>query len=143
MKCSDDTEVFAPAEESSVSEAESRLGVSFPKSLKALYTETDGVLMNYGASTVMPVKELVQENIAMRDPEQFGDLYMPFEHLLLIGHAGNGDLWAFGVLMDGTINDLNIYGWDHETDARPWVASGLDDLLMRVGVGILVDAANT
>lgn len=64
---------------------------------------------------------------------------MPFDHLLIFGEAGNGDLWVFGILMDGQIQEWQVYAWDHETDGRPWIAAGLADLIARVESG-LIDA---
>ncbi len=143
LASSEDTEVFPPLNPNDIADAEQRLGISFPEPLKNLYRETNGVLMNYGVSTVMPISEMVETNLSMRDLTQFGDLYMPFDHLLLVGQAGNGDMWAYRILMDGTVDESNMYAWDHESDGRPWVASGLHDLLMRVGIGMLIDAINS
>jgi hypothetical protein len=53
-------------------------------------------------------------------------LYMPFDHLLFFGDYGGGDQFAFPIHADGEIHKLDIFRWDHETDARSWYAGGLE-----------------
>jgi len=124
-----------------LAEAEDKLGITLPEELKEIYAESDGVFMNTGANTIMPLEDMIAENLDLRDRDQYEDLYMPFDNLLFFGRAGNGDLWAFGIKANGKIDTLNLYGWDHETDARPWIARDIFDLFVRIGCGSLYDAS--
>ena len=97
--------------------------------------------MSHGADTIMTIELMVAENLQLRNEEDFHKLYMPFDNLLFFGAAINGDLWAFGIKMNGDFDDLNLYGWDHENDARPWVARNILDLMVRIGSGNRYDAS--
>lgn len=97
--------------------------------------------MNTGANTIMPIQVMVAENLQLRSEEDFRELYMPFDNLLVFGAAGNGDLWAFGIKMNGDLDNRNIYGWNHENDARPWVARSILDMMVRIGSDNLYDAS--
>ena len=97
--------------------------------------------MNTGANTIMTIQDMVAENLQLRSEEDFRQLYMPFDNLLFFGAAGNGDLWAFGIKMNGDLDDINLYGWNHENDARPWVACNILDMMVRIGSGNLYDAS--
>ena len=55
---------------------------------------------------------------------------MPFNHMLVFGGAGNGDLFFFPIHADGSLAH-KIFLWDHETDSRSYFASGLKDLFLR------------
>ena len=54
--------------------------------------------------------------------------------------ASKGTLVRHLIRMDGSIT-LGTFGWDHETDARPWVANGVRDLIARYASGLLLDAS--
>jgi len=66
--------------------------------------------------------------LELRTFEDFKDLYMPFDALLFVASAGNGDLFGYAVL-NGAIQKDDIYVWDHEDDSRTWVASSLKDFI--------------
>ena len=74
--------------------------------------------------------------------EDFRSLYMPFDHLLLFGGDGGGDLFAYPVRADGSTSAMGIFVWEHEDDSRTWRASSLRDLHARLStdwVGNRVD----
>ncbi len=137
--CDPEASLHEPAKESEIKEAEEKLGLELPDELKSIYSESDGIFMNTGANTVMRIRDLVYENLDLRDPEGYDELYMPFNNLLFFGGAGNGDLWAFGIKMNGDIDTLNIYGWNHEDDGRPCVASSILDMFILLGSKNLYD----
>ncbi|PEE41435.1 SMI1/KNR4 family protein [Bacillus pseudomycoides] len=56
--------------------------------------------------------------------QEISGLYMPFDCLLFIADAGNGDLFAYSIL-NGSIQKDDIYVWNHENDSRTWVAPSL------------------
>jgi hypothetical protein len=56
---------------------------------------------------------------------------MPFDHLLFFGDDGGGDQFALSIQADGVIHKYDIYRWEHETDARSWFASGLEQFLAK------------
>ncbi len=83
--------------------------------------ETDGINDEYGNYLVWSTSRIIEENSNVRNYEDFKDLYMPFECLLFIADAGNGDLFAYSIL-NGVIQKDDIYIWNHENDSRTWVA---------------------
>lgn len=139
--CDPDATLHPPAPSSLIREAEKKLGIELPISLKDIYSESNGIFMNTGANTIMTIQDMVAENLQLRSEEDFRELYMPFDNLLFFGAAGNGDLWAFGIKMNGDLDDLNLYGWNHENDARPWVARNILDMMVRIGSDNLYDAS--
>ncbi len=50
--------------------------------------------------------------------------YMSFENLLFFADAGNGDMFAFGII-HGVIKRSDIFVWDHEDDSRRCIAPSL------------------
>lgn len=56
------------------------------------------------------------------------DIYMPFDHLLFFSDAGNGDLLGYRIL-NGSIQDNEIFAWNHEDDSRTWISSSLENFL--------------
>jgi len=125
-----------PAPSAVVEEAEEALGVQLPAELRALFEETDGLIDEYGAG-IWSVARLVENTLRMWEDFSGGDLYMPFGNLLLIGDAGNGDLFAYPIQGDGAINRADIFLWDHETDSRQWVAASLRQFVERWFAGEL------
>jgi cell wall assembly regulator SMI1 len=141
MICDPNARLHDPASSSIIQEAETKLNIELPTDLKGIYSESNGIFMNSGANTILTIQDMIAKNLEMRHAEWCSELYMPFDNLLFFGEAGNGDLWAFGIKMNGDLDDLNIYGWDHEKDARPWVASNIQDMLVRIGSDNLYDAS--
>ena len=60
----------------------------------------------------------------MRSTPALRGLYMPLDHLLFFGEAGNGDFFALAIDADGQLRRPDVFRWDHETDARAWFAGG-------------------
>lgn len=120
----------APASKAAIEEAEEVLGVEFPAELRGLLEETDGLVDVYGAG-LWSVAQLVESTLQMWEQFSGSDQYMPFGNLLMIGDAGNGDLFAYPIQGDGSINRPDIFLWDHETDSRQWVAASLQQFIER------------
>ena len=131
IKPLDDTsEFFPPANSQKLLEAEQRLRIKLPDELRRALQETNGITANYGAWLVWPIERILKNNLMFRSNIEFRHLYMPFEHLLFIGEAGNGDQFAYAIL-DGEIRKTDIYLWNHELDSREWFALSLKDYLKR------------
>ncbi len=67
----------------------------------------------------------MKDNLFYRNFEDYRDIYMPFDNLLFFSDAGNGDLFCYAILKNGTIEKTDIYVWNHEDDSRTWVAASL------------------
>ena len=117
--------LLAPASRAAIDEAETKLSVSFPKSLRSLLLESNGVHDIYGSSFIWSVQEIVERNIEFRTYPEFAELYMPFNNLLFFGDAGNGDQFFFPVLAN-EIRKHDVFAWNHENDSRFWVAPRLE-----------------
>ena len=104
--------------------AETKLGHTLPQHLKAFYLETNGLYYRENfLDVVWTLEKLVDENLEFRQNLDFKSLYMPFDHLLFFGEFGNGDLFAFAILGDGSTR--HIYTWNHDDDSRQWAAESL------------------
>jgi SMI1-KNR4 cell-wall len=114
---STDVEFRPPARPAQIRDAESKLGVVFPKELKELLRQSNGLIDCCGGTFVWSTDEIVKRNLEMRTYRAFRKLYMPFDPLLFFGDEGNGDLYFFAIL-DGKIRDPAVFRWDHENDSR-------------------------
>ncbi len=112
----------APA---ALKKTEKALGVAFPKELRTLLSEADGVVTEDGLDLIWPAERIREDNLAFRSNRDFKKLYMSFDSLLFFADAGNGDQFAFAIC-DGVIARSDIFVWDHETDSRTWVAPSLE-----------------
>lgn len=116
---------FAPAAtQDAVAAAQKSLQVEFPAELASLLSETDGVVGQYGLGLVWPLERIVADNLSFRTNPNFRDLYMPFDCLLFVADAGNGDQFAYSIC-GGAIRRGDIFAWEHEQDSRSWVAPSL------------------
>lgn len=123
-------ELREPASEAVVAAAEDALRAKFADALRSLLLATNGVIGPYRYWLVWPAKKIASENLAYRNSPDLRGLYMPFDHLLFIGEAGNGDLFAYPIMSDGNARYKNdIFRWDHEMDNRSWVANNLEQYL--------------
>jgi hypothetical protein len=121
-----DIKLRDPATESDVAAAEAVLHTTFDGQLRSLLLASDGIGGRYGFWLVWPANRIASENGRYRTIASLKELYMPFDHLLFIGEAGNGDLFAYPITADGNAGSRgDIFRWDHETDGRLWVAGGL------------------
>lgn len=114
-----------PASVDELASAEQRLGIRLPRSLHHLLAETNGVRGKYGLGLVWPIDRIVQDNVAFRANANFKQLYMPFDCLLFIADAGNGDQFGFTILA-GQVRRDDIFVWNHENDGRTWAAPSLE-----------------
>jgi hypothetical protein len=114
-----------PASEQSLKGIESALGVALPLDLCTLLLESNGIGDEYGDG-IMSAEHVTVCNLQMREDTEQDDLYMPFDHLLFFGGAGNGDLFFYPIQGNGKINSPDIFVWNHENDNRQWVAKNLE-----------------
>ena len=124
-KFSAETRFRPPTSEKSLSASEAALGLRFPESLRSLLLQSDGVFDEYGTSFIWPVQDIREQNLEFRQNHSFRQLYMPFDHLLFFGDAGNSDHFAFPILA-GEIRKDDVFGWNHEDDSRSWLAPSLE-----------------
>lgn len=106
-------------------EAERQLGVALPNDLREVLGETNGVEGEYELGLLWPLQRIVEDTYRFRSNEEFKRSYMPFDHLLFIADAGNGDQFAFPIDADGVIRRSDIFGWNQEDDSRRMVAPSL------------------
>lgn len=133
-----DVKLRDPASEAAVAAAEADLRVTFDDPLRSLLLASNGVGGRFGFSLVWPADRIVAENSNCRTTVSFKERYMPFDHLLFIGEAGNGDLFAYPITADGNARSRgDIFRWDHETDGRVWVAGGLRQYIAGFVAGAL------
>ncbi|WP_256860121.1 SMI1/KNR4 family protein [Bacillus sonorensis] len=78
---------------------EELLGVSFPDELVSLLKMTDGINDTFGDHLIWPADRIIEENRDLRGT----DCFKPFDYLLFIADAGNGDLFAYSIL-NGSIS---------------------------------------
>ena len=116
---------FEPqASKSEMAEAENRLSISLPESLKECLFESNGVFGEYDLGLVWPVERIISTNIEFRGNTDFSELYMPFDSLLFFADAGNGDQFFFPI-QNGKIRRDDIFVWSHEDDSRNWIAPSM------------------
>jgi len=135
-RCFDDAAFQPPALPGAIEAAEAALGCRLPDSLREFYAETNGVHAHYGTELVMPLQAAVEENEDLRYSPEYRELYMPFNHMLVFGGAGNGDRFFFPIRADGSIW-FTVFLWDHECDSREYFANGLGDLFLRHATNLL------
>jgi hypothetical protein len=105
--------------------AERQLSVALPSDLREVLRETNGVEGEYELALLWPLDRIIEDNQRFRSSKDFKSVYMPFDHLLFIADAGNGDQFAFPVDADGTIRRPDVFVWNHEDDSRRMVAPSL------------------
>lgn len=117
-----------PATEAEKSLVTTELNVVLPSSLASLYNETNGVYGNYGISYIWPIELLVKENLFFWTLHEHRDFIKPLDTFLFFSDAGNGDLFGFSII-DGSIQNEDIYVWNHEDDSRRAIASTLEEFI--------------
>jgi hypothetical protein len=115
----------SPASTEGIEKAEASLDLLFPEKLRSLLKESNGVEGSYGLGLIWNTERITKDNLFFRQFSDYKDIYMPFDHLLFFGDAGNGDQFAFAIL-NGKIQRSDIFVWNHEDDSRQWVAPALD-----------------
>jgi hypothetical protein len=76
-------------------------------------------------------EQIEKQNLEFRSNADFRELFMPFDHLLFFGDDGGGNQFGFAIDGDGMIRRLDIFRWDHGTDAREWYAGRVEQYLER------------
>ena len=121
----DDATFFEPATQALLDAAAESLGVALPTSLANALLESNGIHGEYELGLLWPIDRIVNDNLAFRDNSDFRDLYMPFDCLLFLADAGNGDQFAYAI-NNGAVRRNDIFAWNHEDDSRTWVAPNLE-----------------
>lgn len=113
-----------PAHMEDIAAAERELQILLPLHLASVLSETNGVFGEYELGLVWPIERIVRENKSFWSNRDFKKLYMPFNHLIFFGDAGNGDQF-FIPLIDGDVHKQDVYVWNHEDDSRTWIAPSI------------------
>ncbi|NWK54256.1 SMI1/KNR4 family protein [Verrucomicrobiaceae bacterium N1E253] len=114
-----------PVSDEKIDQLERDLDIHCPEALRSLLSETNGIIGEYGLGLMWDIERIKEDNLGFRRSDDFEDLYMPFDHLIFFGDAGNGDQFAFPTLRNGKSRD-DIFVWNHEDDSRSWVAPSLE-----------------
>ena len=123
--------LWEPTDDTAIAAAEAALGVAFPDELAALLRETNGVSTVDGPEVVWSCERIVSENQTVRADQDLAARYMPFDHLLLFGEQGTGNLFAYGIQQGVVRRPDIIYIWGHETDSRTAWAFSLGQYLLQ------------
>lgn len=118
----------APATKAEVTLFRDELNVELPGKLLELVHETNGIFDRYECPLIWSTKQIVEDNLFFRNFDDYKDIYMPFDHLLFFSDAGNGDLFGYRIL-NGRIQDDEIYVWNHENDSRTWISTSLENFV--------------
>lgn len=106
-----------PAQAEALSATEASLGHPLPNDLGPVLAESDGIDGEYGIGLLWNVDRIRRDNIEFRTYEDFRELYMPFDGLVFLADAGDGDQFALSLT-----GNCEVYIWDHENDSRIWIA---------------------
>ncbi|MWC26912.1 SMI1/KNR4 family protein [Paenibacillus sp. MMS18-CY102] len=125
----DEQSVFVePATEGELEAVGNSFDLMLPNELKGLLEETNGVIDEFGCHLIWPTSRIIEENLAIRSSEDYKEMYKPFDSMLFVADAGNGDLFGYSIV-NGAISKDDIYTWNHEDDSRTWVASSLKQFI--------------
>ncbi|MFT0804156.1 SMI1/KNR4 family protein [Bacillus swezeyi] len=117
-----------PSQTARLNEIKRKFNIRLPNELESLLKETDGINDEFDCPLIWSADRITAENEELRNGEVFKDIYLPFDYLLFIADAGNGDLFAYSIL-NGSIQKDDIYVWNHEDDSRTWVAPSLKQFI--------------
>lgn len=123
-----EAEFAPPASSEAIGDIERLSGRPVPDDLRALLSQSDGVLGDLSMDVVWPARRIADDNAYFRADASFAELYQPFDGLLFFGDNGGGDQFAF--LADDP--DAGVVVWEHETDVRRKVADNLADYLRQI-----------
>ncbi|MEH7074272.1 SMI1/KNR4 family protein [Neobacillus drentensis] len=130
----EDAKFFEPASLNEIEEIEAKFNLTLPNELIDFLEETNGAeVRGAGFSSTKYIMEL---NADFRTDEIFKETYMPLDCLLFIGGSGNGDHFGYSIV-NGDIQNKDIYFWNHENDSREWIAPSLEQLFIWWGEGII------
>ena len=118
-----------PASDNLLEELQTQFGLKeLPPELEELYRQTNGIdeLLDGQkiGELIWSIDKVIETNREYRNLPNFKELYMPFDQLLFISDAGNGDLFGF-VTLNGKFDRYDIFTWNHESDISTWVAPNL------------------
>lgn len=114
-----------------IQHSESRLGVTFPASLRELLAQANGVIDRKNTPLIWTVHDIAEKNLNFRANNEFPDLEMPFDNWLFFGDRGDGDQFAFAIV-SGEIPRTDVFIWDYRTDNRTWFAPSLEALFEKL-----------
>lgn len=123
-----DCQFKAPVTEIELISIKKELNIELPKKLIELYNETNGVDGKY-FSYIWSTETMVRENLSVWDMEEFENYKKP-DNLLFFADAGNGDLYGYLVL-NGKVQNEDIYVWNHEDCSQRVIASSLEEFIKR------------
>lgn len=109
-----------------IQQLEKIFNVKIPNELRSLLSESNGIKeqaddLDAYFDLIWSVSRIQEENMNLRNDDDFKDLYMPFDCLLFFADAGNGDLFGYSI-QNGVVQRDDIFAWNHEDDSRTWVA---------------------
>jgi len=123
----------APASEAEITKLEQSLHVTLPGELRSLLLEMDGLYDSTGARLIFRAEDILKTNRDHRDEFSIRMFKTSFASLLLFGDWGNGDMFAYPISQNGTIDGPRIVEWRHESDGVWPLVDSLRDLLRKVG----------
>jgi len=106
---------------SKIQNAEKKLGVLFPRELKNLLLAVNG-----DQYLLLSIDQIIEDNNLMR--ESLSEYYDGLDELLFIAGNGCGDYYAY-IIQDGKISSNQIVRWEHETNERVVIATGLVEMI--------------
>jgi len=118
----------APATEKALLLISEELNGELPKKLVELYKETNGLYGEYGISYIWSTQQMVKENLFFRTVHEYGDSILTLDNFLFFSDAGNGDLFGYS-LLNGSIQNEDIYVWNHEDNSCNVIASSLEEFI--------------
>jgi len=118
----------APATEADISLIKRELDIYLPKKLADLCKETNGVFGKYGISFIWSTEQMVKENLFFWAIHKQIDSMRSLDTFLFFSDAGNGDLFGYSI-ENGSIQNDDIYVWNHEDDSRRVIASSLEEFI--------------
>lgn len=117
--------VFAEgATQERLPQLERALHITLPAELKSLLGESDGILGEYGLHLIWSADEIEKQNSQRWNDPGFRSRYMPLDTLLFFADAGDGELFAMGII-EGIIQLPYVYVWNPIDDSRTWVAPSI------------------
>lgn len=107
-----------------LAQLEQALHITLPAELKSLLSESDGILGEYGLYLAWSADEIETQNSRWWKDFGFRTRYMSLDTLLFFADAGDGELFAMGII-EGIIQLPYVYVWNPIDDSRTWVAPSI------------------
>ncbi len=107
-----------------LAQVEKALHVALPAELRSLLSESDGVFGEYGLRLIWSSHDIEEMNRQRREDPEFRSTYMPLDSLLFFADAGDGEMYALGIIQ-GAIRRSDVYLWNPIDDGRTWVAPSI------------------